>query len=235
MAYGERVKNRTELAGKLKGTARAKSAGIKDADLDVVITAGTEAKEADLDQKNQMADNQTELVERADRTDEILERGEQLKNRLPAVIDTLMELGHKTLATFLIALTFTRYRTRKLPPIDPELAETEEIKSVRVEREDKPALIEALANFTKSLLRPERSLIVDELASRGMDRAVLEQLHADAEEQNLLGKNKRKAAEATAREGAAVARQKKKWDANYLMIRAAVQGDSELEKLFAKC
>ena len=32
MAYGERVKNRTELAGKLKGTARAKSAGIKDAD-----------------------------------------------------------------------------------------------------------------------------------------------------------------------------------------------------------
>ena len=68
-----------------------------------------------------------------------------------------------------------------------------------------------------------------------MDRAVLEQLHADAEAQYLLGKNQRKAAEATAREGAAVARQKQKWDANYLMIRAAVQGDPELEKLFAKC
>lgn len=235
MKFGERVKNRTDLARRLKGTDRAKAAGMKDADLEVIITAGTEAKEADIDQKNQLADNHTELVERADRTDEILQRGEALRIRLPAVIDTLLEGGHKAIATFLVALTFTRYRTRKLPPIDPELAESEEVKRVRVERQDKPAQLEALANFTKSLLRPERALIVDELASRGMDRAALEQLHADAEAESLLGKNQRKKAEATAREAEAVARQKKKWDANYLMIRAAVQGDDELEKLFAKC
>lgn len=234
MAYGDRVLKRSQLAKKLTGTERAKNAGLKDGDLGVIVSAGEEARAADTEQSAQVADQKSTLVERADRTNEILTRGEELKIRVPAVIDTLLETGHTKEANFLIALAVARYRTRSLPPVDPEVAELPEVKSVkRVEREDRPAQLEGLAKLTKILLT--RPLIVDELASRGRDRAALEQLHTDADAEFQLGRNRLRAAEATKREAAAVARQKTKWDANRAMIRAAVQGDDELEKLFAEC
>jgi len=228
------VLKRSEVAGRLKGTERAHEKGLKDVDLEVIQTAGEEARQADIEQRAQLTDQHTDLVERADRTNEILARGDELKMRLPATADTLLEAGHTKEAAFASAITFSRYRMRGLPPVDAETAELPEVKLVkRVEREDKPAQLEGLANLTKVLLT--RPLIVAELTSRGFDQAALEQLHADADAEFRLGRNRLKAAEATKREAEAVALQKRKWDANRAMIRAAVQGDPELERLFAEC
>lgn len=82
-------------------------------------------------------------------------------------------------------------------------------KVARVEREDCLTRLEGLVNLTTSLL--ERPVIVAELASRGLDQATLESLRDDAQSSVAAGKNVRLAAEATAQERDAVAKQKAAW------------------------
>lgn len=235
MGYSKRVHARGELAKRLKGKLeRAKAEGIVEEDLDAIAAAADDAREADREQKAQLAEDDADRSGRADATDDVLARGDKLRNRMPAVIQSLTEQGHVADARFATALSYARFRMRNLPPVDPELAENPDVKRVEaVEREDKLTLLSGLANLTKTLLG--RPTIVAELTRRGLDEAALTQLQADAEAGWAAGKNQRQAAEATRRESDACKRQKAKWDANRAMIRDAVKGDPELEALYAEC
>jgi hypothetical protein len=72
-------------------------------------------------------------------------------------------------------------------------------------------------------------------AEREITREELEQLAADAEAVAEAGRNVRRAAEATAREAAAVAAQNRKWAAIRRLVVVAVRGDAALEAKFAEC
>jgi hypothetical protein len=123
---------------------------------------------------------------------------------------------------------------RDIPPPDPALAADPAVKKVeRVEREDKLTRLDGLANLVATILTREK--LVAELTARGLDAAALTALQVDAAASARAGKNTRKAADATAREAEAVRKQKGAWIANRRMIRKAVRGNPELERLFAEC
>lgn len=230
-----RVENRTKLAKALKTKlARATAAGLLEEDLDGIAKHGDDAIEADREQKAQLAQDDGTRSERASTMRSILERGDALRDRIPAVVFALRKGNQSAAAAFLAALSFSRFRLRDLGPIDPEVAAQPEVRAVeRVEREDKLTLLNGLAQLAKTLLPSEP--IVAELAKRGIDRETLARLQTDAEAEWNRGKNVRKAAEATAREAEAVKAQKELWDAHRRMIRAAVKGDADLERLYAEC
>lgn len=233
--YTPRVGARAELAKALKTKlSRAIAVGIKESDLDIIAVEGDKAREADREQNEQLADVEANIKARSERDASILERGLHLRDLLPAVIYSLEQAGHRTDATFLGALTFSRFRMRDVPPPDPALADDPAVKKVeRVEREDKQTRLAGLANFVATILT--RPNIVAEYAARGVDEAWLEALRADADAAARAGRNVRLAAEATAREAEAVQKQKAVWNANRRLIRKAVKGDPELERLFAEC
>jgi hypothetical protein len=233
--YTPRVLARTELAKALKSKPeRAARAGIKESELDAIAVAGDDAREADREQNVEVAESRASISDRAERETKILESGDALRNRMPAVIRTLLEGGDEEDARFLSALSFARFRLRHLPAPDPSLADDPRVKKVeRVEREDKHSRLAGLASFIATLLT--RDAIVAELASRGMDRDFLTALHADADAAARAGQNVQRATEATARESAAVREQGALWKSLRRMIREAVQGDPELEALYARC
>ena len=234
-SHNSRVAARTQLAKALKSQLpRAQAEGIVEEDLDVIATSGDDAAEADREQREQLAKDDVRRKGRAADEEDALARGEKVRNRMPAVVQSLMEQGHLDDARFATALSFSRFRLRNLPPVDPALAENPAVKEVQaVEREDKATLLHGLANLVKTFLTREH--IVAELARRGIDQAALTRLEADARAGWEAGKNQRRAAEATQRESDACDRQKVKWDANRHMIRAAVKGDPVLEALYAEC
>lgn len=233
--YTPRVGARAELAKALKTKlSRATAVGIKESDLDIIAVEGDKAREADREQNAQLAESQVSVTERSEREASILERGLHLRDMLPAVIYSLEAAGHTTDAKYLGALTFARFRLRDVPPPDPSLADDPAVKKVqRVEREDKQTRLAGLANFVATILT--RPNIVAEYASRGIDQPWLESLRAEAEAAARAGRNRLLASEATAREAEAVRKQKAVWNANRRLIRRAVQGDPELERLFAEC
>ncbi len=233
--YIPRILARGELAKALKSKPeRAAQAGIKESELDVIAVEGDNAREADREQNVQLAENELEYQDRSHREAALLASGDALRNRMPAAIQSLLDDGHVDDGKLLSALSFSRFRLRDLPMPDPSLADDPRVKKVeRVEREDKHTRLAGLASFVATILT--RDAIVAELASRGMDREALTALHAEADAAVRAGQNVRRVAEATAREAEAVRKQTDKWKAVRRMIREAVRGDDELEKLYAQC
>ena len=233
--YTPRIGARAELAKALKmHPTRVAEAGIKESELEAVATAGDEAREADREQNVQLAENEVARNERSELDADLLRRGDALRDRLPAVIQSLERDGHSADAKLLAALSFARFRMREVGPIDPALAEDERVKKLsRVAREDRVTRLDGLANLVATILT--RPATVAELTSRGMDEAALEALRADADTSARAGKNVQRAAAATERERAAVKTQTTLWSSLRRMIRKAVQGDPTLERLYAQC
>jgi len=253
--FTPRVANRTALAQLLRDQhmARAVQAGITQADLDVIIDAGTAAAKADAEQQEQLASLSAQRSERKVDKESAFEREDALRNRLPAVIGDLQASGPEgtKLALWLSRLTFARYRFRPQTPAAsatpsapaaspeepaPTPAEVEEVRRVeRVQREDAPTRSAGLTAFCQALLKPGREPIIAAFAARGLTRAEIEALGQAAEALAAAGRNVPLAAEATQRESDAVDAQKARWDQVRRMIRAAASGVPELSAKFSTC
>lgn len=237
--YTPRIGARSELAAMIKSNQLelAKFIGLTEYDLDQIITHGEAAREADRQQQVQLADLQAERTSRSLMAADIFEREEGMRDRLAAVIDAL-KTTHPTLADFLAALSFSRYRFRVLPVSAETLADDPEIKKVeRVEREDHITRLTALSQFCTSLLEPGREPIIEALAARALPREAIETLGADAEALAKKGRNLPSAAEATAREAAAVTAQRRHWSLTSKMFRKVVAraNDPVLKAKLSEC
>ena len=235
--YTLRVGARAELCATIKRDhlAEAVSIGLTAEDLTEITAQGETAREADRRQQTQLAGLEATRTGRKLTAAEIFEREEGLRNRLPAVVSSL-EATLVEQARWLSALSFARYRIRELPVPEAALAADPEIKRVeRVEREDIPARLEALARFCTSMLEAGREPIVEALAARMLSRTELETLAADADALARQGRNLPAAAEATAREAAAVAAQRKRWGLVRKMIRSLCAGVPALTTKLGEC
>lgn len=249
--YTSRVGNRAALAQLLKDKylADATNTGLSAADLDVIITQGTIARDADREQHEQLAANSAARADHAASARGVFEREEELRARLPAIPGDL-GAANQALADWLSHLTFARYRFRDVaaPPARPAApaspaapgaptaADVEEAKKVeRVLRADMPTRLDGLAAFCAALLKPGREPIVAALAARGFDQAKLAALGADAEAAAKHGLNKLPAAEATARESDAVVAQRAKWSAVVRMIKAVARKHPDVASKLADC
>jgi hypothetical protein len=236
-SYTKRVRARTIIAKRLQQEdvrERADNAGILQEDLVAVATAGDQAAAADAEQSEQIASDDARRTGRKIDEADILERGDKLRNRMPAVVWSLTEQGHLEDARWATALSYSRFRLRSIPPPDPALADEPDVKLVKaVEAEDKLTRLAGLANLVKAYRK--RPNIVAELTRRGFDDEALRRLEEDAEAAVNAGSYARRKAEATKREHEAVDRQKAVWTAIRPMVREAVQGHPELEALFAEC
>jgi len=173
----------------------AQAAGLKTSDLDVIITQGQAARQADIEQKEQLATLSVERSERKNIAVDIFDREDALRSRIPAVIGHLQATGQPQLAGFVSTLSFVRYRFRsqpapktESPTTTPEsesaeaTADAEDVKRVaRVPRADIPTRAGSLGAFWRALLKPGREPITAELAERGISVDWLEQLAQDSE------------------------------------------------------
>lgn len=238
--YTSRVGARAEIAAAIKDNHldAARSAGLTEEDLDILITQGRIAKEADREQQEELAAIQAQRSNRKLEAADIFRREEQLKARLPAVAWRLNN-DDPALARWLSALSFARYRMRDLPKAksgDSSDAEAPEVRKViRVTREDIPTRLEALASFCTAILQPGRDAIVVELSARALDRAWLEALRDDADALARQGRNVGHGAAATAREVEAVKAQRARWLMVRRMIRDVAQTVPALKVKLAEC
>lgn len=223
--YTERNGHRGDLATMIKQDHMplAIEAGVTTVELDVLINEGAAGKEADRQQQVQLAtlaaDRKGRKIDAAD----IFMREEDLRDRMSMVVASLTK-EHPEQARWLSALTFSRYRIRELPVTDEELADDPSIKKVaRVVRADIPTRLDGLANFCASLLEEGREVIVAQLEARAMPRAKIEELRTDAADLAKLGRNLPAAAEATAREAAAVEAQNATWAVSRKALRKVVK------------
>jgi hypothetical protein len=232
--YTKRIGARAQLAAALKlDLPRALAAGVREDELDIIAQRGEEARAADAAQTAERAEKDSAFSDRSASTGAVIERGDALRDRLPAAVASLERAGHAGDSKFLAAVSYARFRVRGLI-IDPALANDPDVKRLeRTEREDKVSVLEGIANLTSALLTREN--IVTDLTARGLDRAALERLRDDANAEARAGKNILGAADATKRESDAVKAQKAVWNVTWRMIRKAVQGDEALEKLYAQC
>ena len=229
------------VEGLLKQPARFAEVGLEEADLQELRNEGAAARAADLDQRAQLAEALVRRTER--RVDaEVLDKDERkLRIRLPMVVGGLLKSPDKVIARqgrWLRALSVVRYRYRNMQPVEdtdgaPDAALVERVK--RVVREDAESRFSGLAAFCEAITQPERALILERFAARGLDAAWFARVAADAHFIATLGRNVSRAAEATARESDAVGRFKEKWSECRLALREAAEGDAELEHLWAKC
>ena len=225
----------------VKQPARFEEAGLEETDLRELITEGLAARAADQDQRAQLAMGQVMRSERRVEA-EVLDQDEhKLRIRLPMVVASLLKSPDKAIVRqgrWLGALSVDRYRFRHLKPIEdpegaPDAALVERVK--RVVREDAESRFSGLAAFCDAITQPERGVIIERFAARGLDAAWFASVAADAHAAAALGRNVTRAAEATAREAEAVGRFKEKWSECRLALREAAEGDAELEHLWAKC
>jgi hypothetical protein len=196
------------------------------------------AKEADREQREELAENATDRKAKSESAASLSEREGKLVAALPAVIGDLARGGNEKLATFLAKLSFARYRVRvvDVDPASPAPDEGAELKAVeRVERADIATRASGLAALCKALRKPGREPIVAELSERGIDAAALDDLSIDAEAVAAQGRNQARAAAATDRELAAVRLVKARWSELRRLLRRAVKGDKDLEVLYAAC
>jgi ribosome-binding protein aMBF1 (putative translation factor) len=141
-----------------------------------------------------------------------------------------------------VARTPARYRIRTaaVKPVEPGAGDAKpaEAKPQRefVQRFDRAARAEGTVQTVKSILEPAHAAVVDAFAKRGMSRDQLAQFAKVATDLVAdLGKSGMKASEFTRLEAEAVSAQKQRWDACKRMLRKAVAGNPELERLFAAC
>lgn len=248
-----RTTARAELAEMLLGShaARARAAGLIEADLETVILHGRKAEQADRLQKEQLAQLNAERTMRKELNQEVSAREDALRDRLPAIIGALSDSNDadaRELGLWLSNLSFARYRFREITPspaarqaMDDEspCAPTDaaaELRAVkRVERADLVTRMRGLEAFCAALLRPGREPIVKLLASRGFSTDDLRSLAEDARQLVEMGRNVSRAAEATSVEAEAARAQNIAWRRLRRMVRKAVQGVPELEKKWAEC
>jgi hypothetical protein len=242
-SYNARIDARTTVSqelAKAEHADRCARAGLLPADLLEIVRLGNEARTQDRLQHEDLASQRKDQQDVVRTRDTFEEEQEELRRRLPAVVlDLAAAPATEPLSRWLAAASFDRFRIRTATP--PAAAPSTPAPAApdreRVAREDRLSRAQSATQFLQSLLQPERAPIVEALGRRGMGRERLETLGRTAE--TLVGRLGDKAvlkrSDATAREAAAVAAQKEKWDACRRMIRAAVQGHADLERLFAAC
>lgn len=238
-----RVTARAELAETLAARfrARATDAGVLAEELEALAKHGRAAEQAERQQKEQLAANATARASQKELTQGVFAREDALRDRLPAVVASLKaSAATRDLGDWIGRLSFARYRFHEIAPAAAERpaegAADAELRSVeRVERRDATTQLNGLEAFCQALLRPGREPVVDKLAARGLPRAAIESLAADARKLIDLGPNVPRPAEATASETEAVRAQKAVWKSCRRMLRKAVHGVPELESVFARC
>ena len=235
--FTERVEARARLARALlaRGEPYLREFYLRPEDVAVIATEGETAKQADREQQVQLAEAAQARVEGRDLAASVDKRDGVRSAVLPAVVADLLATNPSE-AGVLAKLSFARYRVRvSEEPGEPATdAERELVRRVeRGERSERRARAQGLAALCATLA--ERPVIMGALHARGMEPAFLESLRADAEAVALLGSNRSTAAEATARESAAVRAQSAKWSAVKHLVRRACAPDQELSRLLSAC
>lgn len=234
-AYSEKVEACTELAKGLleMGPEWLTTKRLKPAEIEELVRAGVAAIQADLDQKEQRAEQAVDRTGRSVSAAELFREDAELADVLPAVIHDLAKAGEVDEALFLARVSFARYRVRVVSvPVDPDAPATEETKKVeRVEKKDNATRAKRLAAFCAMLRR--RPTILAALSERGYDDATLARLEEGAEAVAVHGSNLPQRVEATEREAAAVREQEIQWRAIRRLVKRAVVGVPKLEKLYA--
>jgi len=242
MPYMPKNKARADVAVALRERhlERAKDAGLTDKDLEILVTHGRNAQAADIDQKKQLAEGSTGITLTAEQIEAVFAGEAKVRVRVPGVIADLREADAERPALFLERLSVERFALREIK-IAPDAApatptEATALKKVqRVAREDNAARLEGVANYLDIILAPDYEPIVAAFSARRLPREWLAKLAADARSTFDLGKNVRRALEATAREDEAVAAQNQRWAAVRRLVKDAVVGVPELEALYAAC
>jgi len=247
--YGKRVEARTTLARELGKDAhreRRAGAGLLDDDLAFVVRKGEEAQAHDREQREQLAANRQGVSEQLEARERFDTEQEALRDRLAAVaLDLTQDAATRNLAGWLENAAFERFhirivRTETPPPATPATPEppaTPTDTRHRVRARDRLSIAQETTQFGRAILEPDRGPIVTMLGRRGFGRERLSALATTAEAlvQRLGGRAMLQAAEATRLEAEAVAAQKERWEACRRMIRTAVSGNAELERLWAAC
>ncbi len=240
--YNDKVKGRTAIGEALQTTHRAVAAevGLLDEDLDVIVTQGRTAAQADADQKMQQAEQSADISLKAADIADVLERETALRARVPAVVGDLERAGLARLALALRRVSYERFRVQELqppsdapPPTDEEAAELKRL--ARVPREDHATRLDGLARWIDAVRAPGREPIVEALARRGISADALAALGTDARTLSTQGRNVRQTLDATAREAAAVESQRTRWNAVRRLVRLAARRDPALAALLAAC
>ena len=237
VCYTERVAARARLARALgaKDEAYLRERFLRPDELAEIARLGQEAKQADREQQVQKAEGAQARTESRDLAADVGRREGMLSALLPAIVADLVATS-PTEAGIVAKLSFARFRTRvsevAVEPVND--AEQEMVRRVqRVERSDRRTRAEGLAALCTTLLEREPALTA--LRARGMEATFLERLRADAEAVAREGSNRLAAADATAREAAAVRAQNAKWSALKHLIRRACASDPDLARQLSEC
>ncbi|MGI5862046.1 MAG: hypothetical protein ACOX6T_08300 [Myxococcales bacterium] len=249
--FTARVSTRRIVAKKLQEPVhadRVARSGLLLADLVEIQNQGELAERYDREQQADLANQRVALGTAATKWRAVVEEDDALRSRMPAVIRDL-EANPETAshAAWLTSVSFERYRLRPATatsaPAQGDGSNTADsadsaAKRERVVRNDRLSHVQEISHFSKALLEAERAPIVAALEARGFGRDRLIALSSNADAHvALLGSAtlSLSAPEAGGLEAEAVAAQKAAWEACKRMIRAAVAGDLELERLFAAC
>ena len=247
--YGKRVAARTALARELGRDAhrdRRRDAGLLDDDLALIVTRGEEAQTHDREQRGQLAQNRQAVAEKLEARDRFDTEQEALRDRVAAVaLDLGREAATRALAGWLENAVFERFqigvvvaRAEAAPAGAPAGGPVTAVETRRrVRARDRLSIAQQTAQFARAILAPDLGPIVLALDRRGFGRDRLQALAAAAEAlvEQLGGKAVLAAAESTRLETEAVAAQKERWEACRRMVRTAVAGSSDLERLWAAC
>lgn len=242
--YTPKVRSRRLVAEALvKQPDRVTAAKLKASDLETVRKTGQEAEDADREQKAQITTSSATVSERAAEVATLLGQEAEVRDTVAAVVDDLEGAGNLADARFLARISFARFRLRELKDDAskaagaPDAAGSDEVakKLEQVEREDNVTRLDGFAGFLGAIRAPGREAIVAELAERGFTAEALDAMRSAAKAYAERGQNRIQAADATARESLAVLAQTRKWRAIRRLVRRAVEGDAELERLFASC
>lgn len=240
--YNDKVKGRTAIGEALQTTYRARAAevGLLDEDLDVIVTQGRIAAQADAEQQMQQAEQSADISLKAADIADALERETALRARVPAVVHDLEAAGLARLALVLRRVSFERFRVQELkPPADappPTEEEAAELKRLaRVAREDHVTRLNGLAQWIEAMRAPGREAIVEALARRGLSADALTALETDARTLARQGRNVRQRLASTTREAAAVEAQRTRWNAVRRLVRLAARREPALAALLAAC
>jgi len=246
--FNSRVQARTILAKLLRSPTYSDllaKAGLCEADLATIQENGERAEQYDRKQHDDLGAQRQTIAVAAEEGRQFEEEKEHLRNRVTAVIADLKNTDPAQ-AGWLASVAFDKMRVvvrdpavqPGAAPIDPNApaAPAKPVKEM-VERRDRYARTLAAAQFSAALLEPERKAVVKAMAKRGFPERRLQTFHALAQglTDRLGGVENLKASDFTRLESEAVTAQKLHWDACRRMIRVAVQGDAELERLWAAC
>lgn len=229
--YSDRVEARAALARELlktKHRARRSEVGLLEEDLEFIAERGKEALEEDRIQREEIAGQRQEMKQKLAVRDRFDAEQDALRSLLPAVLYELKAAGKSDLAGWLEQVSFERFRLRPVQGAGDRQA---------VEKRDRLTIAQQAVQLLAALFEPGREEVIAALARRGMNRERLQAMKDTAERLlgELGGKLSLRASEATEREARAVSLQKERWEAVRRLVRAAVTGDAELERMFARC